>query len=74
MVFSASALTAGCYTPQKLSLGSVPCYEDDIEIAEEKSSFGSPHTWIAICKGKRYYCSARYAENSAPAVNCAAEE
>ena len=74
IVFPSSVLLVGCHAPQKLTLGSVPCYEDEIEIIEEDASFGSPHTWIAVCKGKRYYCSARYAEKSAPAVNCAAEE
>ena len=64
-------LLTGCYTPQGLSMGSVPCQEDQMEIVEEKKTMsGTAESWTVICHDKRYYCSARYGQYSAPAVNC----
>ena len=64
-------LMTGCATAQSLSQGSVPCQEDAMEIIDEtKAIGGNPTSWTVICRDKRYYCSARYGQYSAPAVNC----
>ena len=66
-------LLAGCFTPQSLSQGSVPCRQDEMRIVDKKTTLpavGAPSSWTVICHEKRYYCAARYGQYSAPAVNC----
>ena len=64
-------LLTACATAQSLSYGNVPCREDEMEIIDEKTDIGgSPTAWTVICRDKRYYCSARYGQHSAPEVDC----
>ena len=34
----------------------------------------SPANWIVMCHGKKYYCSAMYAQYAGPTVNCIAAD
>ncbi len=64
-------LLAGCATATRLSHGSVPCQEHEMQIVDEQRSLGSPDTWTVNCRGKTYYCSARYGgQYGATEVSC----
>ena len=42
-----------------------------MEIVDEQKTMGSPDTWAVLCRGKTYYCSARYGgQYGATAVSC----
>ena len=55
-------LLAGCAATildyQRASTGRVPCSPTEIEISNiDKFNLGS--TWVATCKGKKYYCTSK---------------
>ena len=61
----------GCHTPQGLSQGNIPCAKHEMAISnKEQWPLGGPTAWTVTCHGKRYYCSARYGQYSAPNVDC----
>ena len=64
-------LLTGCYTAKDLSTRYVPCSQEEIQIVDERGSIRgtNPDSWPVICKGKEYYCAARYSQGT-PKVDC----
>ncbi|MEK6706551.1 MAG: hypothetical protein AAB116_13215 [Candidatus Poribacteria bacterium] len=50
----------GCASLPKLTSGKIGCPPDEIKITDDNASIGT-RTWIAKCRGKRYFCSAQAA-------------
>ncbi len=67
-------LLTGCLDAQALSQGNVPCRQGEMEIVDEENlgvfGEGSPTSWTVICRGKTYYCGARYSQYDATEVDC----
>lgn len=59
-----------CASLQSVSSGQVGCPESEVTISDDKPGWGT-RTWIAECRGKRYFCSAHGGgENSTAQVSC----
>ena len=68
MLIELGCATTGTY--QNASAGFVGCPPDQIKISDTSSGFGAS-SWVAECKGKKYYCSA---VGQGGGTNCKASE
>lgn len=60
-LFTYLACLGGCATAvrQEASAGQIGCPKSEVVISEETDSvFGGTASWVAICRSKRFYCSA----------------
>lgn len=58
-----------CVSLPAVSSGQVGCAEDDITISNEESGWGA-HTWIAECKGRRFFCTEAKTGNDSGQITC----
>ncbi|WP_225784232.1 hypothetical protein [Xenophilus sp. Marseille-Q4582] len=57
---AAMAVLAGCTSTrisQDLSSGVIGCPAREIQIVNEEATLSGTHTFEAVCKGKRHFCS-----------------
>lgn len=60
MINSLLLLTlVGCATAarKEASAGQIGCPQEEVEITDENTGF-STASWVATCRGQRFYCSA----------------
>jgi len=60
---------AACVSLPAVSSGQIGCAEDEIKISHDESGWGS-RTWVAECKGKRFFCTAVVTGKDSGQVNC----
>ncbi len=59
---------SGCITNANISKqftsAQIGCDMNNIEIINEKAGMNGMHTWIAKCKGKKYFCTYHYGDGA----------
>lgn len=66
----------GCATMQTykaMSVGTIGCPADEIEITNESKDLFGPQHWTATCRGHRFYCSTVALGEKAVGVSCRPE-